>query len=294
MGKFIVVIVVFAFLYYIGKEVHGLYLKSEAVSKLDKFMTEPKTTIVKDASTGESVSKVIPVIAYGEDGLAKHWPSGLVTYGVSVIGDVRLNDPGFEDKTLDQIAEKRKASMGIITAKANAELAKQATITAKEEGIAKVMKARYEKEVIKEQAVVDASRLKEVAVIKASQQVAVAEQKKLEAEQMKLAAVETKEEQILLGQGESERKRMNMEADGALGVKVAAWKEATIAGYKYLGQRKWASEITMINGSGGAEGNSSGDRLTQFMDILTTKTLKDLSLDMSMKGTGRQVSVATN
>ena len=64
------------------------------------------------------------------------------------------------------------------------------------------MTARYEKEVLKEQAIVDAQRAKEVAVIAAQQQVEVARQQRLEAEQKKLAALEYKQEQVLRGEGD--------------------------------------------------------------------------------------------
>ena len=89
--------------------------------------------------------------------------------------------------------------MAIITAKANAERARQDAITAEEQGKAAVMKAKYEKEVEKERAIVDAQKMKQVAVISAAQKVDVAEQTKLEAEQKKLAANEYKQEQVLRG-----------------------------------------------------------------------------------------------
>ena len=81
--------------------------------------------------------------------------------------------------------------MAIITAKANAERARQDAITAEEQGKAAVMKAKYEKEVEKERAIVDAQKQKQVAVISAGSKVDVAEQM-VEAEQ-KLAANEYKQ-----------------------------------------------------------------------------------------------------
>ena len=50
--------------------------------------------------------------------------------------------------------------MAIITAKANAERARQDAITAEEQGKAAVMKAKYEKEVEKERAIVDVFKSK--------------------------------------------------------------------------------------------------------------------------------------
>lgn len=247
--------------------------------KKGKYKTTSKFITETDAVTGKTVTKEVPV-RYEEKSMPVHLDSDLASVGITVIGNIKLDKADFEPRTLEQISKKREATMAIITAKANAEKAKQDAITAEEQGKANVMTARYEQEVEKERAVVIAEREKEVAVIKAQRQVDVAEQAKLEAEQMKLRASEIKEEQILLGEGEAERKRLVMEADGQLALKVEAWKEATIAGYKYLGQQRWISEVMM----GGGAPTNGGENVVEFMDILKTKAAKDLAVDMTMKG----------
>ena len=264
-----------------------------------KFETVLKPIITTDATTGKSVRKEIPIIK--EDAKTQqriHIYSDLATYGISLAG-FQLNNPGFEKRTLDQIAEKRAAGMAIITAKANAERAKQEAITAEEKGKADVVTAEYKKLVLKAQAVVDAERKARVAVIAAQQQVSVAEQErleaverakklvdvaeqnKLEAEQLKLAAVEYKQEQISRGEGDGGYKRLVMEADGALEQRLSAW---TIA-MKYFaiefGKQKWVPEIQF---GGNSNGNQAGaSRVSDFMDLLMTKAAKDIHLDMTMK-----------
>ena len=175
----------------------------------------------------KKTKKIIPIISTIK-GVEQHTDNDLKQYGITLSG-FNMVDWGYEPKTLQQISDKREATMAIITSKANAERAKQDAITAEQQGLANVKTAEYVEEVEKVKQVVIAERQAEVAVIAATQLVDVAAQKKLEAEQMKEAAVFTKQEQILLGQGESERKRLNMEADGALFPKLDAWKEVNFA-----------------------------------------------------------------
>lgn len=241
-----------------------------------KFKIELENRRVTDEQ-GKEVWKKVPVIRYNEDGSEMHQEADLAEYGVTLMGH-QITDWDFEQKTLNQISTKREATMAIITAKANAERAKQDAITSEQQGLANVMKARYEKEVIKEQAIVDAARVKEVAVIQAEQKVDVAEQGKLEAEQKKLAAVEYKQEQILRGEGDGEYKRLVMEADGALQQKLETYKEVSALYARAISTQKWVPEIQM--GAGGSDNGNAADAL---ISLLTTKAAKDLSLDLTVK-----------
>ena len=224
----------------------------------------------------KKTKKIIPIIST-IGGVQQHVGNDLKQYGITLSG-FNMVDWGYEPKTLEQISNKREATMAIITSKANAERAKQDAITAEQQGLANVKTAEYEEEVIKMKAVVVAERKAEVAVIAAKQLVDVASQGKLEAEQKKEAAVFTKAEQILLGEGESERKRLVMEADGALEIKVEAWKEVNFVYAKEFGKQKWVSEVTMGN-AGGANGSAAQD----LIELMTVNHAKQLGLDMSMK-----------
>lgn len=242
-----------------------------------KFRTELKVVMAEDES-GKKVTKNIPVIKMGQDGQPSHIPGDLADYGITVSG-YQITDWDFESKTLDQIAAKREATMAIITAKAQAEQAKQEALTAEEKGKADVMKAKYEKEVEKERAVVEAEQRKEVAVIQAEEKVEVAMQIKLEAEQKKLAANEYKEEQILRGEGDAEYKRLVLEADGALEQKLAAWTQVNEYYADAVSKQKWTPEI-QFTGSGKTGENAN--TATNLIDLLTAKTAKDISLDLSV------------
>lgn len=241
-----------------------------------KFVTEIKQVTEKEIGTGESVEKNIPVIKYGTDGLPVQLRSDFKFYGLTVSG-FQITDWDFEPKTLEQISKKREATMGIITAKAEADRAKQEALTAEETGKKNVMVDRYTKEQEKIQAVVDAEKTRDVAVLLAQQKVLVAEQGKLEAEQKRLAAVSYKAEQVLRGEGDGEYKKLVMSADGALTQKLTTYENVMGKFATEFGKQKWVPEIQMGGQSGG-----TGNTVNDLLSLLTTKTAKDLSLDMSL------------
>ncbi len=229
------------------------------------FHTELREIVIEE-EPGKQTVKKIPVIKFGEDGQPSISKSDLLEYGINLTG-FQVTEWNFEEKTLAQIDEKRDATMGIITAKANAEKAKQDARTAEEEGKALVMTARYEMEVVKEK-----------AVVTAQQKVEVAKQARLEAEQKKLAATEYKQEQILRGEGDGAYKRLVMQADGALTQKLKVYKEVMFKAFEEFGKQKWVPEIMM-----GTSGDASSSSATTMIEALSIKALKDLSLDMSTK-----------
>ncbi len=248
---------------------------SQQISK-GKFQTQLEKISTMDESTGKKVTKNVPVISYGANGLPVHLDSDLADYGIDVNG-FQITDWDFEPKTLNQIATKREATMAIITAIANAERAKQDAITSEEQGKANVMTAKYQKEVVKEQAVVDAQREKEVAVITAQKNVEVARQQKLEAEQKKLAAIEYKQEQILRGEGDGAYKRLVIEADGALAQKLETYERVMGRFASAVEKQKWVPEVQM------GEGSDGGSNAMALIEMMSVKAAKDLSLDMSVK-----------
>jgi regulator of protease activity HflC (stomatin/prohibitin superfamily) len=241
-----------------------------------KFKTVLDEIVVTNES-GKTETRKVPVIQYGENGLPIHSSSDFKQYGIRVDG-FQITDWDFEQKTLQQISAKREATMAIITAKANAERAKQEALTAEEQGKANVMTAKYEMEVEKEKAIVEAERAKEVAIIAAEKLVETARQGKLEAEQKKLAAYEYQEEQIARAEGDAEYKRKVMEADGALQQKLATYENVNARYAQAIAAQKWVPEIEMGGGTGG-----DSNAAEQLINLLMTKTAKDLSLDLTTK-----------
>lgn len=193
-----------------------------------------------------------------------HLKSDIKPYGLLVSG-FQLQAPDYEPKTLQQISDKRDATMGVITANANAERAKAEAVEAEQKGIKSVVEAKYAEEQVAAKEIVQAEK-----------KVKLAAQAKLEAKEKAFAAIEYKKEQVLIGEGDAERKRLVMQADGALEQKLAAWKE--VNGYYAEGfsQQKWVPEVQM--GTSGVAGSAA----TDMIQLLSVSTAKQLGLDMSM------------
>lgn len=237
-----------------------------------------ETTVCEENAAGERECRNVAQIDYQDGKVVYGNTSPLQEYQIKT-GQYQITKWDYEKRTLQQISDKREQTMKIITAKAEAEAAKQEAITAEEKGKAAVTKARYEKEVEKIQAVVDAEKKKEIAVIEAVKKVEVNEQKKLAAEQDKLAAYEEKEAAIARGEGEAEARRLKMEADNALEQKLSAWRDVNYRFAEAIEKQKWVPEI-QFNGS--STGNDNSSSVTELLDLLTAKTAQEISLDMKM------------
>jgi hypothetical protein len=233
------------------------------------------TKLVQAAKTR---TKNVPVIAMDPETMQPmHNIPDIVQYGLTVSG-FAINDWSFEQRTLDQIQAKREAEMAIITSRAQAEKAKQQEQQAVAEGLRNVATAKYEKEVEKERAVVDAEREKEVAVIAAAKAVAVNEQNYLAGVQDVKAAGEYAQAVKLRTTADADARKRMIEADGALAQKLEAYVEVNKEYAAKFGQQKWVPELTMGDSADGSTGSAATDMIT----LLTAKTAKDLSLDMTI------------
>jgi len=250
-------------------------LWSEGQYEKGLYKTKDVMRPVVDLITGETVDKPFKVIL--NDSLGQpiiHEPSPLVALGFT-IEQFEVKRFGYREKVQEQIKAQQEAIMEVATQQAEAAKAQQITITTEEQGKAAVMKAKYAKEEEKIRAVVDAEKAKEVAELDALRDYEVA---KL----ARKAASETKQKEILLGQGESQRKSMNMKADGALAMKLATYEKVQATIWENVGkyQGAWVSQFN-LGGSGGR-----GNGAQQLVDLLTAKTAQDLSLELSVpKGT---------
>jgi regulator of protease activity HflC (stomatin/prohibitin superfamily) len=254
------------------------------------YKTTNETRKVEDPISGELVTKTFKVIkmkqatdAEGNLLFDKKTGEPITTdepeYQANPLGGLNITLDNFEVKVFDysdtvtaQISAQQASLMAVETAKAKAAEAEQDALTAEAEGKARVKTAQYQKEEEKIRAVVDANKLKEVAELEAEKNLEVAKLNKK-------AAEFTKQEQILLGQGEAERKKLVMKADGALDKKLAVFKEVNFRYADALGKNKLVPEVMM-----GANGSSTttGAGAMNLIDLLTIKTAKDLSLDMSV------------
>jgi len=190
----------------------------------------------------------------------------------------------YDDRVKLQIQKQQELAMAVATSRAEAEKAEQEKKTATAQGEARVTEAKYAKEQEKIRAVVDAEKDKAVAITGAERDKEVAEtgglKDKRVAELQRQAAEENKRRMILEGEGEAQKRKLIMEADGALTLKLDAYKSAMQAWAQAYSVRQVPQIVT--GGGAGAAGGEGGAQL--MMELLSIKAAKDLALDLSPGG----------
>ncbi len=188
--------------------------------------------------------------------------SPLTDFGIKTF-NLSINEVKYDEAVEKQIQQQQAALMQVQIAVARAKEAEQEAITVAKKGEAEAAAAKWKQEVIKAQMVTEA------------------EQKLRVAELDKKAAEQTKMKDILAGEGEGAKRRLIMEADGALAIKLDAWVKVNEryaqAMEKYTGA--WVPQFQMGTPGGGT--SSMGAQ--QLIDLFTAKTARDLGLDTTMK-----------
>jgi regulator of protease activity HflC (stomatin/prohibitin superfamily) len=238
------------------------------------YKTKEETKQVEDLVTGEKIWRKVKVIRKAKSGDHLYEANPMSGTGIE-LANFEIKSFVYERKVQEQIAKQQEARMAVETAKARAEQAKQLEQQTIAEGKQKVAQAKYEKEQEKVKAVVDAQKDKEVAELQAAKKLEVA---KLE----KKAAAETKQKNILLGQGEAERKKLVLAADGALAQKLATYEKVNEMYARAIAEYEGNWVPTTVMGGKDGDAQTAGGAQA-LIDLLTVKTAKDLSLDMSIQ-----------
>lgn len=144
-------------------------------SQLEKglFTQIKQEIIVKDAD-GKDVVEVLVSTKKDENGenvISKE--SKFKNFGVQIVG-LNIEDIKLDEKAMMFIEKRKETELEALVAKQKAETAKQAALTAREEARKMVEIAKGEEEVNKMKAVVEAQKNKEVAELKAQQELNVA------------------------------------------------------------------------------------------------------------------------
>lgn len=138
-------------------------------------------------------------------------PSVLTAYGFEIV-NVEITDIDFDDKTDALIKARKEAEQNVTVARAQAEQAKQDTITTEEKGKADVATARYAALVEKEKAVVEAEKTTAVQQQVTLQAAEKAKQTEAQGRADALAA------QLKVAAGLTPLDKANIEKDTAIGV----------------------------------------------------------------------------
>lgn len=234
------------------------------------FETKEETRKVVDPLSGEEVTKTFKLIKRRDDGTPLHQLNPLAGSGIR-LANFEIKSFVYAEKVQRQIATQQEALMAVETAIAEAKRAEQEAITAEAQGQANVKVAQYEEEQKKVRAVVIAQQEKEVARIAAERQLEVA---KLE----RSAASEQKQREILLGQGEAARKRLVLEADGALKEKLAAYRDV-MARWAQAYSKRQVPHVVLGGGGGGAGRDQATVDFNQTLQLLVAG---QLGLDLSV------------
>jgi SPFH domain / Band 7 family len=226
------------------------------------FKTLSRDTVIKDNFSGaEKTITIVDIVR--KDGVpCRQEESALSRFGIKAFNFAIENMP-YDATVESQIQQQQKITMDIQTAIADAKKAEQNVITVEANGKASAAKAKWEQEVIKAQQVTEAQQKLAVATLAAQ------------------AAEQTKKEQILLGEGEAERKKLVMAANGALEPKLDAYVKI---------HQAWAEAFSKFGGSvvpqfqmGAGAGGATGNAATEFMSLMSAYAAKGLSLDMTQK-----------
>jgi regulator of protease activity HflC (stomatin/prohibitin superfamily) len=198
-------------------------------------------------------------------GNSKRKFSSIKEYGIQV-ADAQITDVDYEKRVDDMLGKKIDASTKASVSKQELLTAQQQQLTAKAKGEQRLVEIEYQQKQEQTKQVVAAETKVEVAKQDMEQQRIQAQAAELEAKKIKT-----------LADAQAYAKRTEIQANGALEQKLAAYKEV---------QRYWADAFGKYQGnvvpqiqSGGGNGNGA----LNFMELMGAKAARDLTLDLKNK-----------
>jgi len=240
------------------------------------YETAEDTRKVVDPVSGQEVTKTFKIIRRDDGGNPVYQRNPLEGMGINLVNfEVKLFD--YTEKVRAQIGTQQTALMAVATARAKAQQAEQEALMAEAEGKANVAREKYKEEQKKVRVVVQAQERLEVAEFEKARAMIQAQERLEVAKLDRTAAEAKKQEEILLGQGEAERKRLALQADGALNEKLKAYVQA---------QQVWASaysqrQVPSLVMGGGSEGDTD-QASTDFAQMMQLLVARQMGLDLSV------------
>jgi hypothetical protein len=225
------------------------------------YKTLSKTVRAKDIAGIEKEMQIIEIVKDDKGIPIRAQESYVEKYKVVML-PMTISGLRYEDRVETQIKDQQSATNAAVVAIANAKKSDQDALTAESQGRAAAVKAEWEEKTI---------QAKSIATAQANVTIADAGVKEAEA---------FKKSEILRGEGEAARKRLVMEADGALDKKLDALIRINSQYADAIQKAQpgaWVPTVQM--GSGGSTGGGSA---TALVDLLTAKTAKDLGVDLGV------------
>jgi regulator of protease activity HflC (stomatin/prohibitin superfamily) len=237
------------------------FIEDQAVRGVYKTTTRLQRT--KDPITGsEKTVSVVDLVPDPKNpvGYLRSETSPITDFGMKAY-NLSINNITYDKAVDDQIQTQQRAIMQVQTAIAESRQAEQKAMTAEQEGKAEATKTKWAQEAIKARAVTEGEQKKEVARLN------------------KESAEYYKAEQILRGEGDAAYKEKVMAADGALSLKLDAYKEVMGTFAREFGKQKWVPEVVM---AGGTDAGAGGNQAATMMNLLSAQALKSLGLDINI------------
>lgn len=205
-------------------------------------------------ATGDVETKQITKISLDNNGKALREPNSLQLLGCTVIECV-IDIPVFDDKVIEMINKRKEEAMLTELSKQTALRAKQAAITAEEEGLAAVAVEKYKKEVELVAATTKAREIFEVAKFDA--------QSALQEKAAKISRAQGVKEELALADGLSAREQYQIDANVKRDIGVAQ------------ALKDWVGPQNVMYGGTGASGGTGGLEnvlMIKMLDDMVTKT----------------------
>jgi hypothetical protein len=226
------------------------------------YLTKTVSVVVKDPITG--LDKTIQQVQIANDDKGqplRESKSQISEYGL-VLQPVSINEIKYDEAVEKQIKERQTATTQVQISIANARKAEQEAITTAKQGEANAAKAKWEQETVNAKSIALAEKELAVATLSAK------------------TAEQFKKEQVLIGEGEAARKRLVMEANGALDTKLEAYIKVNAAyaeAIKMASPGAWTPSVVMGAGSTGGMNGA-----TALLEMLTAKTAKEIGIDTTV------------
>lgn len=225
------------------------------------FQQEEK---IRDPLSGQEKTATVIKPIIGKDGFPERQEAPQLTpFGIKPF-NFAISDLAYDETVEAQIQQQQQLAMQVQTSIASAKMAEQNAITVAEQGKATAAQEKWKQEAIKAKEVTAAEQRKEVAKID-----------KEAAEFRKMAT-------ILDGQGEAEKRRLIMAADGALQLKGDIVERIVGRFAQEFSKQKWVPEVLIINGTAQGGYDIAGSQMQNFMNLLSIQAMKSLGLDLSV------------
>lgn len=250
------------------------------------YRTKSSTKWVKDEITGQSKEITqAEILIDPKTGVIERQEDSVLNQFKITAYNFTIDDMPYDDVIEAQIRQQQQITMDVQTSIAQAKKKDQDALTAEAEGRRSIAEAKAKAETEKTTATVAAEREKQVAVTQAQKEKEVAEtaakRNLAVAEYAKKEAEEYKAKLILEGQGESEKRKLILAADGALAQKLDAYLKVSTVWAQSLAQ--YRGDVTPKYVSGATSGQATNG-FQQFMEAQSMKAVRDLNLDLTLGG----------